>query len=68
MSMLWESQRTQEAQRERLRKLQLDKISAPPDRKEIIQAEIEIAMKEIEKLEAEIQRLISEGRTPRGKP
>jgi hypothetical protein len=67
MSKLGATRQTQEGNLERLRKLQLDKMIAPPDRKEIIQKEIETAMKEIEKVDGEIQRLINEGRTPRAK-
>lgn len=68
MSKLGEVRQTQEVELERLRNLQLDKMVAPPDRKEIIQTEINAVMKEIEKLDTEIQRLINEGRTPRAIP
>jgi hypothetical protein len=68
MSKLGEVRQTQEVQLERLRKLQLDKLVAPPDRKEIIQTEIQTVMKAIEKLDTEIQQLIKEGRTPRAAP
>lgn len=61
MSKLGEVRQTQDEQLERLRKLQLDQIVAPSDRREIIKAEIETVMKEVEKLDTEIQRLINEG-------
>lgn len=57
-----QARKTQEAQVERLRKLQGDKQGASPERKEKIQQEIDSLDKEIRDLDTVIQSLLSQRR------
>lgn len=57
-----QARKTQEAQVERLRKLQGDKQAAAPERKEKIQQEIDSLDREIRDLDTVIQTLLSQRR------
>jgi hypothetical protein len=60
MSTLREARDKQDAAVEQLRKLQRDRVVAPPDRKEAIDAEIAQSNKEIRDLDAVISNLIND--------
>jgi hypothetical protein len=61
MSRIREVRERQDEVIEQLRKLQLDRAVAPPDRKEVIDAEIVEKNKEIKDLDAAISELINNG-------
>jgi len=62
MSTIQEVRKTQDAQVERLRKLQFEKSIAPAERKGIIQKEIDAVEKDIRNLDTVIQDLIRAAR------
>ena len=62
MPTIQEVRKTQDAQVERLRKLQFEKSIAPAEQKEIIQADIDAIEKDIRNLDTVIQGLINAAR------
>jgi hypothetical protein len=62
MPTLAELRKTQEEQVEALRKLQWSKTSAPPERKELVQREIDALQSQIQALDSAIQDLINESK------